>query len=221
VILGTKRYATPVRGFLAIVAVASVSSSLYSCSRTGLGVLSDEAESEFTVGTDAATDAPPVVLPDGAMPPPPTSTVKPPPPQCVPSEEECNGVDDDCDGDVDEIPAVPCAGGGSRYCVAGRMSECPQRCETCMPGSEVICFISYCTFWGVKTCAADGRGFSACTEGHGVPPECEDTVQRHKNSPELEQCCIDNGYCCADEFDLDDDGNKREMLGRCDEVVCR
>ena len=39
-------------------------------------------------------------------------------------------------------------------------------------------------------------------------------------SPELEECCIDNGYCCVDEFDLDNDGDRTEMLGRCEAVMC-
>ena len=39
-------------------------------------------------------------------------------------------------------------------------------------------------------------------------------------SRELEQCCIDNGFCCVDEFDLNGNGDTTEMLGRCEAVVC-
>jgi hypothetical protein len=139
---------------------------------------------------------------------------------CIPLAEECNDRDDDCDGVVDnDIAPIPCPGGGERYCVAGRMSACPERCEVCLPGTERICQLSYCTFWGVQTCTADGRSFSRCREQR-APPECIDIALDRQDSPELEQCCIDNGYCCLDAHDLDDDGNRSEMLGRCDEVVC-
>lgn len=138
---------------------------------------------------------------------------------CVPTEEVCNGDDDDCDGLVDEVPSIPCENGGQQYCIAGHMSECPQSCEVCMPGSERICFNSYCKFWAVQTCAADGKAFGKCREDD-PPPECASIAKQHKYSPQLEQCCIDNGYCCRDEFDLDDDGNESEMLGECEAVAC-
>ncbi|HVU00754.1 MAG TPA: hypothetical protein VHE30_03350 [Polyangiaceae bacterium] len=204
---------------------------LAGCSRTGLvdlgrGRTPDETT---TPGVDAGTDPPVVtdagpdaqVLLDSGT--PPVTTSKPPPtrvPNCTPSEEICNGKDDDCDGQVDEdLPSIPCAGGGDRYCVAGRMSACPTRCDACVPGSERVCFLSYCDFWAVQTCAADGKSFGVCRE-HRVPAECKAVASAHKDSPELEQCCIDNGYCCHDEHDLDNDGNREEMLGNCDEVSC-
>src|SRR6185436_11170782 len=141
-------------------------------------------------------------------------------PNCTPTDETCNGEDDDCNGEVDDgLPSIPCAGGGERYCVAGRYSACPTRCDACIPGSERVCFLSYCDFWAVQTCAADGKSFGPCRE-HNVPPECKEVARAHKDSPELEQCCVDNGYCCHDEHDLDHDGNTSEMLGSCDEVSC-
>lgn len=177
------------------------------CSRTGFEQL--EGVQVPDVGLDA--QVPPVIV---TTPPP----QKPPP--CVPEPEQCNGKDDDCNGLVDDgLPAIPCPGGGERYCVAGRYSACPVRCDVCVPGSERVCFLSYCTFWAVEKCTSDGRSFGACREEH-VPPECEAVASAHKDSPELEQCCIDNGYCCHDEFDLDSDGNTREMLGSCAEVSC-
>ncbi len=157
--------------------------------------------------------------------PPPTTTTPSPAPTppgiaCVPSEETCNGVDDDCNGRVDDAPALACADGGFQYCVAGKMSDCPKRCEACLPGSERVCQISYCTYWGVESCAADGKAFSFCKEQR-VPRECRDVALRFQDSPELEQCCIDNGYCCLDSHDLDRDGDSGEMVGRCDEVMCK
>lgn len=142
------------------------------------------------------------------------------PPRCEPSEETCNGKDDDCNGAVDDLPGEACPGGGFRFCVAGRLSECPKRCEVCVPGSVRICQNPFCTFWGEQECAADGQGFGSCRESE-PPPECADVARRFQESRELEQCCIDNGYCCLDEFDLDRDGNRREMLGACGDVTCQ
>ncbi|MBE7480503.1 MAG: hypothetical protein HS104_11040 [Polyangiaceae bacterium] len=139
---------------------------------------------------------------------------------CVPSEEVCNGTDDDCDGQTDELSPVPCPGGGEQYCVSGAWSACPEKCEACMPGSERVCFNSYCKYWGVQTCTADGKSFGKCKE-HDPPPECKSIAKDKKYSPELEQCCLDNGYCCRDTFDLDDDGDSGEMLGDCEDVLCK
>jgi hypothetical protein len=154
------------------------------------------------------------------------SVVKPPPTGaggsanngCVPAPEQCNGRDDDCNGRVDEVSPVPCPGGGFSYCVGGRQSACPSRCEVCVPGSERICFVSFCTFWGVQTCTADGRSFGACREER-VPSECAG-VGSARNLGALERCCLDHGYCCVDSEDLDHDGNRAEMLGACGDVQC-
>jgi hypothetical protein len=208
---------------LALVAVGA-------CGRTGLDDLGG-VERAAPGPADAAL-GPTSQVGDAAAapaPPSPSSTspsISPPAPpapakaRCSPTPESCNGRDDDCDGQIDQgLPAIPCAGGGEQYCVAGRYSACPERCQTCIPGSERVCFLSYCTFWATQTCAADGRSFGTCRERH-VPPECADVSSTHKESPELEQCCIDHGYCCHDDYDLDGDGNRSEMLGRCDEVSC-
>jgi hypothetical protein len=141
-------------------------------------------------------------------------------PRCVPSEETCNGIDDDCNGQIDDgIAPIPCPGGGSRYCVSGRMSACPTRCDVCVPGSQRVCFISYCLYWGTQTCASDGRSFGPCREQR-PPTECDVTARTHGASPELERCCLDHGYCCLDAYDLDADGNRGEVLGSCGGVSC-
>jgi hypothetical protein len=177
---------------------------------------------------DVARDLPPPVpdvspSPDvrpSAPPPPPP----PPPivPGCTPREEVCNNLDDDCNGQVDDgIPPVPCPDGGNRYCVAGKLSECPKRCEACIPGGRRICFVPFCTFWGHQTCSPDGRGFGACVEEKSVPADCEAIARSKQRSRELEQCCLDKGNCCLDEFDLDGDGDRTEMLGKCAGVQCQ
>lgn len=143
-----------------------------------------------------------------------------PPDECEPTgPESCNGLDDDCNGAVDDLPPVACPEGGFSYCVRGAMSECPRECQTCMPGSEAICFVSYCYFWGVQTCSGDGKSLSGCIE-EPPPSACADIARDHQKSRQLEQCCIDEGYCCKDDFDLDHDGDTRDYVGNCSKVVC-
>ena len=140
--------------------------------------------------------------------------------ECVPTgAETCNLVDDDCNGLTDDLPAVACADGGFSYCVRGAMSECPRECQTCMPGSETVCFVSYCYFWGVQTCSGDGKSLSGCIE-EPPPSACKDIAIDHQQSRQLEQCCIDEGHCCKDDFDLDNDGDTRDYVGNCSEVIC-
>jgi hypothetical protein len=197
-----------------LAAVVALTWACLGCSRSGLSV--DDLGEPLPDGSMASA----ALNVDDAAVPPSAGGAPAAPAVCLPEEEICNGVDDDCDGDVDEVPPIPCPGGGSRYCIAGRMSECPRRCDTCVPGSVRVCFVSYCTYWGEQTCAADGRGFGPCMEVH-VPGACEDVASEHRKSAELQQCCMDEGYCCNDTYDLDGDGNRREVLGRCDEVTCQ
>lgn len=195
------------------------------CGRTPLDPFDVPAENVTSAVPDPTTTAP--SSPTSSFPKPPAQapTIPPPPTPaptaipCVPSAETCNGIDDDCNARVDDVPAEMCAEGGFSYCVAGRMSDCPKRCERCLPGSERVCQISYCTYWGVESCSADGKAFSFCKEQR-VPRECRQVAERFQDSPELERCCIDNGYCCLDSHDLDQDGDSGEMLGRCESVMC-
>lgn len=197
---------------------------LTSCSRTGLdaegsvgwndgldgGTFTDAgAEERVTSARDASSSI-------DASPPSDAPTDR----RCIPAEETCNGLDDDCNGQIDDgITPIPCPSGGYRYCVGGRASACPTRCEVCVPGSQRVCFISYCLYWGTQTCAADGRSFGPCREQR-PPSECDATARAHGASPELEQCCLDQGYCCLDAYDLDRDGNRGDLVGACGGVSC-
>jgi hypothetical protein len=118
-----------------------------------------------------------------------------------------------------DMPPVPCPGGGFEYCVAGHYSECPKRCAACVPGSQRVCFIAYCLRWGIQTCAADGLSFGSCRESP-PPAACASLADQSQPAPALEQCCIDNGFCCEDRFDLNGDGNTSDQLGQCSGTTC-
>ncbi|MFZ5894064.1 MAG: hypothetical protein ACOY0T_23575 [Myxococcota bacterium] len=203
--------------------LAAIALVALSCSRSGLdpGELAASGEPvplpSATTPLDAGAPKPIPSVPDASLPLGSGGTYTDP--ACVPSGEACNGIDDDCNGRVDDLTPLPCPNGGFSYCVGGRQSECPSRCEACIPGSERVCFTSYCTFWGTQTCTADGRSFGVCRERR-VPSECANAAGREGNIANLERCCIDNGYCCVDSQDLDEDGDRTEMLGRCDDVTC-
>lgn len=117
-------------------------------------------------------------------------------------------------------PPIPCPGGGFKYCVAGGYSDCPTRCGVCIPGSRRVCILAYCNFWGTQTCTADGLSFGYCVE-QTPPPECEAVAEDHHGSSALEQCCLDHGYCCKDEFDLNHNGDTSEQIGQCGNVTCQ
>jgi hypothetical protein len=213
---------------LGVLCALSFVTAIVGCSRTGLdpsdlGPFEDELETGGSTGMltplpDAGPDA---SMPDASMPDASTPDASSMPDEvCVPSPEECNGRDDDCNHQVDDLPGEPCPGGGFRYCIAGRLSECPRSCEVCVPGSIRICQNSFCTFWGEQECSADGQGFGRCREGV-PPPRCASVARREHASAALEQCCIDDGYCCLDSHDLDHDGNRTEMIGACDGVACQ
>jgi len=208
---------------------------LAACARTGLdpgelgetglapGENADTTKGGTSTTTDATGGAPPLPLPTSGAPSVPPAMAGSPavvPPACAPSPEACNGRDDDCNGAIDDMPAEACEGGGYRFCVAARLSECPRRCDVCVPGSVRVCQNSFCSFWGEQECAADGQGFGNCREAH-PPAECAGIARKFEDSRQLEQCCLDNGYCCLDQFDLDGDGDRREMLGACGDVLCQ
>ena len=227
-----------VRGLLRVRLVAFVALGLAAtgCGRTGLEPMdppgdagadrapdlrpdlpAERMDAPADLAPELPAEHPPDLAPDRA----PDREPPPDAPVCVPSTETCNGVDDDCNGLVDDgLAPIPCPNGnGYRQCVGGAWSNCPRRCQVCVPGSKRTCITSFCTFWGDEECAADGMSFGACKEAQ-PPAACATVASRMQRSPDLEQCCLDNGYCCVDEFDLNHNGNRTEMLGRCESIVC-
>ena len=202
--------------FVVLTCLAALAFARLHCGRTGLFPYGVQGETgnggENGIAGVPAQPEPPAAGAGGEAPDVMT-------PSCEPSQEVCNGLDDDCNGRVDEVAPVACEGGGLRHCIAGQLSACPRRCERCVAGSVRICQNSYCTFWGEQECSADGQGFGPCREEQ-PPPECAGIARRHEDSPELEQCCIDSGYCCLDSHDLDHDGDRGELLGNCASVTC-
>ncbi|HMF42575.1 MAG TPA: hypothetical protein VKQ32_18010 [Polyangia bacterium] len=199
------------------------------CGRTGLEPTDPPGDAGVDRPPDLPADrmdAPPDLAPDLPVEHPPDLApdreMHPDVPTCVPTAETCNGIDDDCNGLIDDgLPPIPCPNGnGYRQCVGGAYSDCPRRCQVCVPGSKRTCITSFCTFWGNQECAADGMSFGPCKEAQ-PPAACADVANRMQRSADLEQCCIDNGYCCVDEFDLNHNNDRTEMLGRCDAIVCQ
>ena len=195
-----------------VALAAGIGLAALGCSRSSLGVPERSALDSGVTPRMDASPGPPVR--DAGLDAPDVPSVP-----CVPLVETCNGADDDCNGIVDDMDPVPCDSGGASFCVAGRMSACPTRCDVCVPGSSRACFTSLCTYWGNESCTADGRSFGRCREG-SVPSGCDSVASRSHDSPALEQCCIDQGLCCRDQFDLDGDGDTRESLGTCDGASC-
>lgn len=137
-------------------------------------------------------------------------------PGCEAEEELCDGLDNDCDDEVDEdIPPEPCPEGGASRCVMGRWSECPLEVTTaCSPGSVRQCFDAYCTGWGVQVCNSSGSAFETCQEA-AVPRNCEDEWGWAPHQLSTGECCIAEGFCCQDSWDIDGDGDFNDSVGTC------
>ena len=102
------RHCIHVVGHMRFGRLGSLLLILGACGRTGLGIEDSDlfeppAGEAGTPGVDARSipDAPPLV---DAAPTEPARDSQPP--GCEPSEEICNGRDDDCDGKVDELDRV-------------------------------------------------------------------------------------------------------------------
>ncbi|TAK05326.1 M23 family metallopeptidase [Patescibacteria group bacterium] len=129
------------------------------------------------------SDAGPLPMPDAGVPSAPDAGTV-----CTPRAETCNGLDDDCDGSIDEGDA----------------------CRVCVAGSERSCVTS-CGSASVQVCFSDGSGWNPCripaeTCGNGRDDNCDGYVDDGCCRPSTETCdgrdndcdgVIDNGGVCA------------------------
>ncbi len=97
-------------------------------------------EPEPDAAPEPEPDAAPEPEPDAAPEPEPDAAPEPEPdmgPDCVPTEESCNGVDDDCDDAVDEdVPqGEPCETELAGICSAG-VTACADGAPTCVAEVE-------------------------------------------------------------------------------------
>ena len=146
-------------------------------------------------------------------------------------------------------PAIPprcMPGAGER--ATGATTTATARWTTCR--ATPVTAVAFATASPVGSATARGAAKSACREAFAsartaiaptgasksAPPTARASApvakgfrrraapsiaRNENNSPELERCCIDDGYCCLDVHDLDGDGDRRDMVGACEGVRCQ
>lgn len=114
-------------------------------------------------------------------------------------EERCGDLlDNDHDGHVDETcEGCVCTPGSWRYSVDDG---------------------GYGSLWAIPYCNEDGSGWGRTYEIPAIPEPCD--LIDHWYSPPAQECCIEQGWCCQDMWDMDSDGDIWESLGRCPDPIC-
>ncbi len=100
-----------------------------------------------------------------------------------------------------------CEDDGSPYTITG---------ECCIPGAWRYCSTEH-ALWGIHYCEEDGEAWGVCSEVT-IPADCVHVDGWF--SPDIEACCIEQGFCCQDTWDLDADEDLWESLGDCTDIVC-
>ncbi len=126
----------------------------------------------------------------------------------VPTEETCNGVDDDCDGSVDE----PTESGGNFINLCDDGNECTE--DTCE---------------GVDGCQSSALEGTECKDGdictvadHCIAGECSgDPVICDDDNPCTDNACTENGGCeYAPNLADCDDGDPCTVADECNAGLC-
>jgi hypothetical protein len=154
--------------------------------------------------------------------------------EVVPSKEICNGIDDDCDGTIDE--EAECPGGGQ--CING---QCTQKCggtEFGCPKGQ-LCKDGWCIADSCDFVACEAKGW-VCKGGECIDPckdvtcgktevcqkgVCVDQSCYTKGCPGADEKCV-NGVCVKDpcatvKCASDEFCQQGKCIKTCDAVFCK